>query len=164
MIISESEADHGAPAMSIGALLFSFRGRINRLPYWLVSLAMLTVMATVFALVGVSGVWRSAMFLLLLLIPSIWIGVALSTKRLHDRNKSAWWLVIFYVLPGILEGVEEFAGDAGIVLLIASLALSIWALVELGFLRGTPGPNHYGPDPLAVASPATPPAGRAASW
>jgi len=31
---------------------------------------------------------------------------------------------------------------------IASLAISIWALVELGFL-GTPGMNRYGPDPLA---------------
>jgi uncharacterized membrane protein YhaH (DUF805 family) len=25
----------------------------------------------------------------------------------------------------------------------------IWALVECGFLRGTEGPNAYGPDPLA---------------
>jgi uncharacterized membrane protein YhaH (DUF805 family) len=151
MLISESEADRSVSATSIGTLLFSFRGRINRMPYWLVSLGMLIVMAAVFALVGVSGVLQSAMLLLLLLIPSIWIGVALATKRLHDRNKSAWWLVIFYVLPGILEGIEGFAGDAGIVLLIASLALSIWALVELGFLRGTPGPNDYGPDPLAGA-------------
>ncbi|MEO1397450.1 MAG: hypothetical protein AAFU56_01120, partial [Pseudomonadota bacterium] len=26
--------------------------------------------------------------------------------------------------------------------------LSIWALVDLGFLRGTDGPNEYGEDPL----------------
>jgi uncharacterized membrane protein YhaH (DUF805 family) len=151
MLISESEADRSVSAMSIGTLLFSFRGRINRMPYWLVSLAMLIVMAAVFVLVGFSGVWQSAVLLLLLLIPSIWIGVALAVKRLHDRNKSAWWLVIFYVLPGILEGIGEFAGDAEVVLLIASSALSIWALVELGFLRGTAGPNNYGPDPLAGA-------------
>jgi uncharacterized membrane protein YhaH (DUF805 family) len=112
---------------------------------------MLIVMAAVFALVGVSGVWQSAMLLLPLLIPSIWIGLALATKRLHDRNKSAGWLAIFYALPGILERIGGFAGDAEVVLLIASMALSIWALVELGFLRGTPGPNGYGPDPLAGA-------------
>jgi uncharacterized membrane protein YhaH (DUF805 family) len=29
-------------------------------------------------------------------------------------------------------------------------AISIWAFVELGFLRGTPGTNRYGPDPLKV--------------
>jgi uncharacterized membrane protein YhaH (DUF805 family) len=27
----------------------------------------------------------------------------------------------------------------------------IWGLVELGFLRGTLGPNRFGPDPLAPA-------------
>jgi uncharacterized membrane protein YhaH (DUF805 family) len=151
MQISESEADRSVSAISIGMLVFSFRGRINRMPYWLVSLGMLIVMAAVFALVGISSVLQSPMLLLLLLIPSIWIGVALAVKRLHDRNKSAWWLVIFYLLPGILEGMGGFAGDAAIVLLIASLALSIWALVELGFLRGTAGPNDYGPDPLAGA-------------
>jgi uncharacterized membrane protein YhaH (DUF805 family) len=151
MLISESEADRSVSAMSIGTLLFSFRGRINRMPYWLVSLAMLIVMAVPFAFVATSGVWPSAMLLLLLLIPWMWIGMALGAKRLHDRNKSAWWLVILYVLPGILEGIGEFAGDAEVVLLIASWALSIWALVELGFLRGTPGPNDYGPDPLAGA-------------
>jgi uncharacterized membrane protein YhaH (DUF805 family) len=101
MLIFESEADRSVSAMSIGTLLFSFGGRINRMPYWLVSVAMLIVMAGLFALGAPSGVWQIAMFLLLLLIPSIWIGVALAVKRLHDRNKSAWWLVIFYVLPGI---------------------------------------------------------------
>jgi uncharacterized membrane protein YhaH (DUF805 family) len=28
--------------------------------------------------------------------------------------------------------------------------ISLWLLIELGFLRGTVGPNQYGPDPLAV--------------
>jgi uncharacterized membrane protein YhaH (DUF805 family) len=81
----------------------------------------------------------------------IWIGLAVATKRLHDRNKSAWWLVPFYALPVVLDGAGN-AVDAimGIVLSLASLAISIWALVELGFLRGTPGPNAYGPDPLGA--------------
>ena len=30
-----------------------------------------------------------------------------------------------------------------------SFAITVWAIVELGFLRGTLGPNRYGPDPLA---------------
>jgi len=37
---------------------------------------------------------------------------------------------------------------AGFVLGLASFVISIWALVEIGFLRGTVGPNQYGPDPL----------------
>jgi uncharacterized membrane protein YhaH (DUF805 family) len=45
---------------------------------------------------------------------------------------------------GALSESEVVASGAGLV----SFAISIWALVELGFLRGTPGPNQYGPDPL----------------
>ena len=51
----------------------------------------------------------------------------------------------------ILKRSAEDAGGIGIVLLLASAALSIWAMVEFGFLRGTAGPNHYGPDPLISA-------------
>jgi uncharacterized membrane protein YhaH (DUF805 family) len=33
------------------------------------------------------------------------------------------------------------------ILFFVSIAGLIWAIVELGFLRGTPGPNRYGPAP-----------------
>jgi uncharacterized membrane protein YhaH (DUF805 family) len=45
---------------------------------------------------------------------------------------------------------------AAVVLGLASLVISIWGLVELGFLRGTVGPNQYGPDPLQTPSGAGP--------
>jgi uncharacterized membrane protein YhaH (DUF805 family) len=32
---------------------------------------------------------------------------------------------------------------------IAAIAIAIWGLVEMGFRRGTVGPNSYGPDSLA---------------
>ena len=38
------------------------------------------------------------------------------------------------------------AGAAG----LAALAISIWLFVEIGFLRGTPGPSRFGPDPLGA--------------
>ncbi len=31
---------------------------------------------------------------------------------------------------------------------LGSFAISIWGFVEIGCLRGTEGPNQYGPDPL----------------
>jgi len=43
-------------------------------------------------------------------------------------------------------------GDAGTlnaILMVVSFAINIWALVELGCLRGTIGGNQYGGDPLA---------------
>jgi uncharacterized membrane protein YhaH (DUF805 family) len=31
---------------------------------------------------------------------------------------------------------------------LLSFAIGIWALIELGILKGTTGPNQHGPDPL----------------
>ena len=150
--------------MPLSQLLFSFQGRINRKPWWLVGLALLGIMlvlsvvAAVFAgsailnddpmaMIGALG--GMVIFFLVLMVPLIWIGLALGAKRLHDRNKSAWWLLVFYVLPGVVDGIGSSVGLSTIFSLVA-FALSIWGLVEMGFLRGTVGPNQYGPDPLGA--------------
>jgi uncharacterized membrane protein YhaH (DUF805 family) len=74
-------------------------------------------------------------------------GVMIGIKRLHDRDKSGWWLLVFFLLPAVLSGLGTTIGFA-ILFSLASLAVSIWGVVELGFLRGSAGPNQYGPDPL----------------
>ena len=76
-------------------------------------------------------------------IPIVISSVALAIKRLHDRNKSGWWLLVFYLLPGVIDNIGMYTA-VQLVFHLASLALSIWALVELGFLRGTSGSNKYG--------------------
>jgi uncharacterized membrane protein YhaH (DUF805 family) len=89
--------------------------------------------------------------LVILYIPLIWIGLAIGAKRLHDRDKSAWWLLVFYAAPGILSTAGNRLEDVGFIILhVISFAISVWAFVELGCLRGTPGPNRYGPDPLGT--------------
>jgi len=92
------------------------------------------------------------------LIPWLLWGFSITTERLHDRNKSAWWLVVFYGLPAVLGQLAKaawFAGAAGAVfhyiLALAGFALTIWGFVEIGFLRGAAGSNAYGPDPLLQA-------------
>ncbi len=86
-----------------------------------------------------------------LLVALIWITLALSIKRLHDRDKSAWWVLLFYLAPSILEAIGRHTGSAGSILIsLIGVGISIWGLVELGFLRGTAGQNSYGPDPLQV--------------
>lgn len=91
----------------------------------------------------------------------IWAGLAIFVKRLHDRNKSAWWLLLYWLAPVALHvyayasapsicdammGVRTPLGHvaAGIALLI-----SLWVFVELYCFRGTKGENRFGPDPLA---------------
>ena len=43
---------------------------------------------------------------IVILISSLAVGV----KRLHDRNKSGWYLVLFYIVPGILMAAAIAAG------------------------------------------------------
>ena len=123
------------PTADLTALLFSFRGRINRKPYWKC----------------LCGVFFADMILSILMFPfdefvqgaaqfgfmagAVWPLLALQTKRWHDRDKSAWWLLVNFI---------PYVG-------------LIWVIVECGLLRGTEGANRFGPDPLAggieVASP-----------
>jgi uncharacterized membrane protein YhaH (DUF805 family) len=43
-----------------------------------------------------------------------------------------------------MEDVQFF------ILHLISFGITVWAFVELGCLRGTMGPNRYGPDPLSA--------------
>jgi len=113
--------------MDYKKLLFSFEGRINRKPYWMFILA---VIAVAFVLVGVSlviGENAGMILLVLFQILILWSALAVQAKRWHDRDKSAWWL---------LMNLVPVIGP-------------IWVFVEAGCLRGTEGQNRFGPDPLA---------------
>jgi len=137
--------------MSMKQLLFSFRGRLNRKRYWM---TVIVTMAVIILLLLLALVMMreqrfefaalTVVILLLLYIPLIWIGLAIGAKRLHDRDKSAWWLLVFYVLPGILSSLGNQMDDLGFLILhVVSFAITVWAFVELGCLRGTLGPNQY---------------------
>jgi uncharacterized membrane protein YhaH (DUF805 family) len=142
--------------MSMTQLLFSFQGRLNRKPYWMTVIATMVaiIVLLLFALILIREhrfefAGLTLVLLVILYIPLIWIGLAIGAKRLHDRDKSAWWLLVFYAAPGILSSAGNRMEDVGFIILhIISFAISVWAFVELGCLRGTPGPNRYGPDPL----------------
>ena len=81
----------------------------------------------------------------------LWVYLATSIKRLHDRDKSGWWIVPFFVIPGLFQQFEDRLPDSWWVLPLSLIvfALLIWSFVELYCLRGTQGTNQYGPDPLA---------------
>jgi uncharacterized membrane protein YhaH (DUF805 family) len=81
----------------------------------------------------------------------MWICLATSVKRLHDRDRSGWWIVPFFVLPNFSCNIQEWLGDSIFSFLIglALFILCIWGFIELGFLRGTRRINRFGPDPLA---------------
>jgi uncharacterized membrane protein YhaH (DUF805 family) len=143
--------------MDYSTLLFSFTGRINRAKYWLgvgLLIAYWIVVGIVLSIFFYS--LGSAGYILALAagaaatIGGLWAGLAIGVKRLHDRDKSGWWLLLFWLLPGILSGIGTAAGGGvlGMLFNLGSFAISIWGFVEIGCLRGTEGANQYGADPL----------------
>jgi len=138
--------------------LFGASGRINRAKYWRSTLLFagtgLMVAVILFTAAGIAA----PLFIItvvLVLIPWLLWGVSITTERLHDRNRSAWWLVVFYLVPGMLGQVAKAAWSAGTtgaalhyILALAAFALTVWGFIEIGCLRGTDGSNDYGPDPL----------------
>jgi uncharacterized membrane protein YhaH (DUF805 family) len=122
-------------------LLFSFDGRIRRTNYWLGALGagaaygvVLGICFTIMMmgrdspLAMVGGLLCLVVYFFLL-----WTALALQIKRWHDRDKSWVWIFIAFI----------------------PLVGPIWALVEVGFLDGTPGPNRFGPSPKGITGPAT---------
>jgi uncharacterized membrane protein YhaH (DUF805 family) len=83
---------------------------------------------------------------------------ATMVKRLHDRNKSGWWMVPFVIVPILLPKAGDWFGDSTLaeLLMLAMAALGLWGLVEMLGLKGTSGPNRFGPDPLQATAKRTP--------
>ena len=150
--------------MNFGQLLFGFTGRINRGKYWLAALIYF-IIGLVMATIGYFAEEAPAFQILnaVVSIGTLISSIAVGLKRLHDRDKSGWWLLLFYLVPSLLAGIgaiaffygvgAEAAGGmiSGAIIWALGFAVLVWAFVELGCLRGTPGPNRFGPDPLVAA-------------
>jgi len=146
--------------MNWGHLFFQFDGRVNRAKFWIAALifaAINVVLAILGYVMDQSVVFQAlnSMLGIVILISSIAVGV----KRLHDRNKSGWYLLLFYLVPSILVVIGVLIGafveDSTIIATVLGLlafAIGVWAFVEMGCLRGTIGINQYGPDPVAPAT------------
>lgn len=111
----------------------------------------------------ISGTNKVALAVIALLVLLYAVALlAVYTKRLHDRNKSAWWLLPFVFIPWGLAvfhsvaapnvfAMGPFFGPLGMGPGMAHLVgtiLGLWAFIELFFFRGTSGENRFGPDPL----------------
>jgi uncharacterized membrane protein YhaH (DUF805 family) len=148
---------------------FSLRGRIGRKTFWIASIIVVVielVMATVATAITQKFVNETAGYtadivMFLFLFPQFVIAV----KRAHDRNISTWiisaWLVLlattdvldfFGWLPTRIN-LNVFSPENLLLFAYIMIAgiVSLALLIELGFRRGTSGPNRYGPDPLVKA-------------
>jgi uncharacterized membrane protein YhaH (DUF805 family) len=92
----------------------------------------------------------------------LWIGFAGLIKRWHDQDQSCWWIVLLFVpnylfiLFTFFLSLADLDGSSrwdyrGIGGFFASMTLFLLpvTILSAGFQPGTPGPNRFGPDPLA---------------
>ncbi|MEG2806008.1 DUF805 domain-containing protein [Stenotrophomonas sp.] len=110
-----------------------FEGRASRKEFWMFYLFVMLVTIVGYIGMGIGASMESnavvmlfgavlGLFSLAVLVPSI----AVTVRRLHDTDKSGWFLLL------------AFVPLAGIVLLVFYV------------LPGTPGENRFGPVPPAV--------------
>jgi uncharacterized membrane protein YhaH (DUF805 family) len=113
---------------------FGFSGRAPRSEYWWWQLFAVLVIGAALLLDTQMGWvidpdledspgWAASLASLALLFPNL----AMAVRRLHDRDKSGWWILL------------------GLIPLIGGLILLVWYLS-----RGTEGENRFGPDPLSA--------------
>ena len=150
--------------------MFLFNGRYGRGKFWRWSLLlpplmffMLIPLASMSNPTGGGGV----VTLFVVAMPFLFLYCKLLAHRLHDLDWSAWWSLLFALLPIFMfresfviydrieqsyEAQQAFKPYV-IFMLFGSLAIFFGGFIVMGCLRGTKGPNQYGPDPLAETKP-----------
>lgn len=152
------------------------RGRISRKTWWLGAIGLIIISIVVNMVLGVVatafGLSKSAFGIGLMSLIAVAVlffpYYALTVKRLHDRSRPTVLFWLFFA-PSILSSLLMMlgvAGEMGTVHLfgteapafqpnalgqavtLLSFGVGVWALVELGFMKGQAGDNAYGADPL----------------
>ncbi len=68
-------------------------------------------------------------------------------RRLHDRGKTGFWLLLYYSLP-LWTSKHAGLDTAGLAYLLVTLGVVSWAFVDLGVLRSDAESNGFGPNPF----------------
>jgi uncharacterized membrane protein YhaH (DUF805 family) len=133
-------------------LFTSPAGRISRRQFWLHGVLPIVVCSIVLGWIPILG--------MLVSLALTWASICISFKRFHDLGYPGWWSLLIYipillasflmvgsfVMSGLSFGwlLAEILWAVALLVLIAQMAL-VYLHV------GQPGPNQYGPDPLAGA-------------
>ena len=135
-------------------LLTSFEGRISRKAFW-IAMAVVTVAEILGHIVAeqIQGDRLSAIVDLAFTYPEF----AVAAKRANDRNLPLWLLIVFFGAGALLDlltvlqmtGTDEQPSLLSLAIALPFTVMGLALLVELGFRRGTIGPNPHGPDPLS---------------
>lgn len=101
-----------------------FQGRSARPEYWWYFLFNCLVNIAV-SIVGQASETLGSILGFVVLLALIVPGIAVGIRRLHDLDRTGWWLLL------------------GLIPVIGTIILLVWFC-----MRGTDGDNRFGPDPL----------------
>ncbi|MFT4038553.1 MAG: DUF805 domain-containing protein [Thermomicrobiales bacterium] len=151
----------------------NFNGRALRSEYWwwavfgwiagVIARALDSALHLNFATDATTGQGSGVLSLIVslaLLIP----GLAVAVRRLHDTDRSGWWLLLgiipflawIVLIIGALVASSTNSDNIGGWLALGLVPLICWIVLLVWFAsKGTPGPNRYGPsrDGQALAYP-----------
>lgn len=128
LLFKDSSADKEAVFKE---LFFTSKGRLNRKSYIYRSIFLSLVLSVIQVVLTFAANTIGALellFAVLLLVSGIFgfvAGIMMLARRLHDLDKSGWWMLLFCV-P------------------LVNILFYIYIL----FFKGIEGPNQYGEDPL----------------
>jgi uncharacterized membrane protein YhaH (DUF805 family) len=110
--------------INLSKYFFNFAGRTNRSGFWATSIPFWTVFWVPFFALESSFGPRSKLPLSQVFLVSAFFICA---RRLHDRDKSEWWMLLLVPVVG-----------------------PVFILIELALLKGTAGENRFGKDPAQL--------------
>ncbi|MFK4131915.1 DUF805 domain-containing protein [Pseudomonas luteola] len=134
-----------------------FHGRARRMEYWMFWLISILISLGLGIVEGFLGTPQimGQMFSLLIMIPS----VAVAVRRMHDVNKSGWYVFFSYfssIALILLISVTKTPHSAGMSLLLLSASLGVLAYniyyVMLLCKKGEEKENRFGIDPKMIMS------------
>jgi uncharacterized membrane protein YhaH (DUF805 family) len=135
-------------------LLTRFDGRIGRQTFWTgIAVLLVAEIAAHLAAEAIQGDRLSAIIDLAFTYPEF----AVAAKRANDRELPIWILIVFFGGGALLDlltvmnltGSTEQPSLLSLFIAVPFTVLLVALMIELGFRRGTIGPNRYGPDPVA---------------
>jgi len=124
--------------------IMSLSGRATRLEWWLAKIGgvilsgfvggLALCLAQRMGLCEKYGAWVAIAIVGAVILVYLWMTFAVTIRRLHDRGRSGWFILVYWLLSAI-----PF----------------VWLayLIDLGFMDGIMGPNKYGNDPKGRTSP-----------
>jgi uncharacterized membrane protein YhaH (DUF805 family) len=81
----------------------NFKGRASRSEYWWFYLFCLVIDLGITALTTLSlGAETAELYSLLVNLILFIPGLAVAVRRLHDRDRSGWWLLIGFTIIGLI--------------------------------------------------------------